>query len=177
MKYDFDKDLAFSLGENKTFDETLIQRAIPHCVSVRKTNLDLDKQGVDYVATLDGGTEINIDAKRRRKGAVRNNEPVLAIETWSAFPRKVGWTYSRSTPVDMILYLFDPEEWNKFYLVPFQHLRMAAINNYYEWLERYGEKEQDNDRWLSKCILVPASVVLSAVADEMAGEVWQMNRT
>lgn len=172
MMYDFKKDLAFSLGENKTFDETLIQKAIPNCVSVRKTNIELDKKGIDYIATLDGGAEINIDAKRRRKGAIRNGEPVLAIETWSAFPNKVGWTYSRSTPVDMVLYLFDPEEWQRFYLIPFQHLRMASISHYYEWKERYKEKEQQNDGWLSKAMFVPASVVLSAVADEMTGAIY-----
>ena len=177
MMYDFNKDLAFSLGANKAFDETLIQKAIPHCVGVRKTGMDLDKKGVDYIALLDGGTEINIDAKRRRKGAVRNGEPVLAVETWSAYPHKVGWTYSRSTPVDMILYVFDPDEWQNFYLVPFQHLRMAAINHYHEWKERYKEREQRNDGWVSKCIFVPASVVLSAVSDEMTGNLLQTMKT
>ena len=174
----FYDDLEFSMGSRKQADCEMIKAAIPHCVDVRKTDIKDDKAGIDYVATLDHGAEINIDAKTRRKGVKKpNGFPELAIESWSdkptvdrngnKTPGKPGWTFSRSTNVDMILYSFDPTDWNKFYLVPFQHLRMAAIKNYWRWRENYRCSEQYNDSWISECIFVPADVVLEAVKNTM----------
>lgn len=185
MRCDFNTDLAYSLGERKRVDESLIKQAIPNCISVEKTNANLDRKGIDYIATLDGGAEIYIDAKARRKGAVKNGqEPPLALELWSVCPDeennikgKVGWTCSRKTDVDMILYTFDSEEWDKFYLVPFQHLRMAFQKNYSKWKDIWKPRFQDNGAWKSKAMFVPASVVLSAIADEMTGELWQITKT
>lgn len=176
MTCEFYKDLEYSMGNRQKMDEELIKNAIPNCASVIKTDVEADKSGIDYYAVLDGGAIINIDAKTRRKGAVRNGEePYLALETWSVCPSngnkgKVGWTCSRSTDVDMILYTFDPSEWNKFYLVPFQLLRMAFRSRYYEWREKWKPRRQDNGSYQSEAMFVPASVVLRAVAEQMTCE-------
>lgn len=152
-------------------------KAIPNCISVKKTDTDLDKSGIDYIATLDGGAQINIDAKARRKGAVvSGQEPVLALELWSRCPTdqkkgKVGWTVSRETNVDMILYTFDPDDWPSFYLIPFQFLRMAFRNNYSEWKKIWTPRKQKNNGYESQAMFVPASVVIKAVATEMTGSV------
>jgi hypothetical protein len=170
---DFNRDLEYSLGERQRVDCDMIQRAIPNCVSVEKTDTEQDKRGIDYVATLDGGATINIDAKARRKGAVKEgHEPRLALELWSVCPDsgnkgKPGWTCSRSTDVDMILYTFDRSEWDKFYLVPYQHLRMAFQRNYKTWAQKYPPRKQDNRTWKSEAMFVPASVVLSAITAQM----------
>lgn len=173
MTCDFYKDLEFSMGNRQKMDELLIKSAIPNCVSVTKTDVEADKSGIDYYAMLDGGAIINIDAKARRKGAVKKGEePLLALEIWSVCPTegnkgKVGWTCSRSTDVDMILYTFDPSEWDKFYLVPFQLLRMAFRCNFLEWRKNYKPRKQDNGSYKSEAMFVPASVVLRAVAEQM----------
>ena len=173
MTCDFTKDLAFSMGERQRIDCELIRKAIPNCVRVTKTDIAQDKRGIDYIAVLDGGAIINIDAKTRRQGAVRpGEEPCLALETWSVcrdewHKGKPGWTCSRSTDVDMILYTFDREEWDKFYLVPFQHLRMAFQRNFEEWKLVYKPRRQNNRTWQSEAMFVPASIVIAAVADQM----------
>lgn len=175
MICDFNRDLEYSLGERQRVDCDMIQQAIPNCVSVEKTNTEQDKRGIDYVATLDGGATINIDAKARRKGAVKQgHEPYLALELWSVCPDKKnrikgkkGWTCSRETDVDLILYTFDREDCDKFYLVPFQHLRMAFQRNYKTWAQEYPPRKQDNRTWKSEAMFVPASVVLRAVMAQM----------
>lgn len=175
MMCDFIKDLQYSMGERQRIDCELIQRAIPNCISVEKTDTELDKRGIDYIATLDGGAIISIDAKARRKGAVKQGqEPRLALELWSVCPEngrrgKSGWTCSRSSEVDMVLYTFDREEWDKFYLIPFQHLRIAFQRNYRAWAEDYPPRKQNNRTWKSEAMFVPATIVLDAVVKQMTG--------
>ena len=56
-------------------------------------------------------------------------------------------------------------------MTQFQLLRNAAEKNKGRWKHYYGEKFQysrDYYRsWISKCIFVPASVVINAIKDEM----------
>lgn len=176
MICDFNTDLQFSFGERQKMDCELIRQSIPKCVRVEKTDRETDKTGIDYVATLVGGAKINIDAKARRRGAVKEGDAVLALEIWSVVPSpgrhwkpegKIGWTLSTETNVDMILYTFDRSEWDKFYLVPFQHLRMAFIRNHKEWFAEYGTSTQRNKGYQSAAVFVPAKVVIQAIAQEM----------
>ena len=84
MIYDFKERLAFSQGRRIKSDIELLQKLIPSCVSVVKTDANLDKQGIDYVAKLKNGAEIGIDVKTRDQGASRywkKCEPDLALET------------------------------------------------------------------------------------------------
>lgn len=171
MTYSFNVDLEYSInGKDKT-DCGLIKSAIPNCIKVYKTDKETDKKGIDYIAELDRGAEINIDAKRRRNVQFVNGYPELALEIWSVMPDKgnkgkAGWTCSRETSVDMILYVFD--NWDKFYLVPFQLLRAAFQKNAKDnWAVKYRISTQNNETWRSKCMFVPADVVLQAVSDEM----------
>ena len=142
---------------------------------MEKTGAEEDKKGVDYIVTLEGGARIRVDAKRRRKGAskswTKHDEPELAIETWSVITpdghRKKGWTFNTEKECDLILYVFDPEDTDKYYLIPFPLLRQAAINNLVTWDYRYGQRTQRSLGWKSKCMMVPASVVINAVKAEM----------
>ena len=163
------------MGERQKFDIDLLKQAIPNCVQVIKTDEATDKSGVDYIATLDGGAEIRIDGKARRKGAVKKGcEPPLALEIWSVCPEngksgKPGWTCSRSTNVDMILYTFDHDDCENFYLIPFQHLRMAFQRNYRAWSEIWEPRYQNNGSYRSKAMFVPANLVIDAVTEQMTG--------
>ena len=61
----FRERLAFSLtARQQASDLDTLRGAIPGCVRVRKTDAEIDKTGVDYVATLSGGGNLH-----RRKGA------------------------------------------------------------------------------------------------------------
>lgn len=179
MIYDFNQDFSFSLGKRQEMDMDLLMQCIPNCIEVRKTNAEVDKRGIDYIARLDHGAFLNIDAKARRAGSKpfwTQGEPELALELWSVMPKdgkggKAGWTCSRSSDVDLILYTFDKSEWDKFYLFPFQHLRMAFQHNYRTWSAKWKPRKQENKGWTSQAIFVPASVIIKAVADEMTHSV------
>ena len=179
MIHDFDEKLAFSQGVRGLSDIMLLKQAIPGCVDVRKTSYSEDVKGVDYIAVLDGGAEIGIDAKAREKGASKfwkYGEAELALELWSVFPTdkykgKTGWTLSKSTNVDLILYTFAPTDWRKYYLLPYQMLRMAFIRKREDWEVRYSKKMQDSGNWYSQALFVPASVVLQAIAEVMQTEI------
>jgi len=173
----FRERLAFSLtARQQASDLDTLRGAIPGCVRVRKTDAEIDKTGVDYVATLSGGAEIYIDAKARDRGASKywRGEPELAMEIWSVMPDdeqdgKPGWTLSETAPVDYILYTFDRTDTDRYYLIPFQMLRMAFLHRFYAWVGKYGIKNQPNARWMSQAVFVPAGVVIEAVAEEMVG--------
>lgn len=183
MHEDFLRDFKFSLGERGRFDINALNKAIPNAYKTVKARKEEDKKGIDYKTILDNGTIINIDAKARRKGAKRDfvdGEPVLAIEIWSVRPTmgnkpEVGWTLKTSVDTDMVLYTFDKDDFNGFYLLPFQHLRMATLRNGRNWYGKYKHSVQpnpkDNPRYESECMFVPASVVIKAVADEMQFEI------
>lgn len=179
MIHSFNEKLAFSLGEREKFDMNLLKKVIPNCVHVVKTDEETDKSGIDYVATLDGGATINIDAKTRKAGSKRywgHGEPELVLERYSVCPEgenagKIGWTLSRACNADMILYTFDPKDCRDFFLLPFQHLRMAFLKNGRDWAKEYEWKFERSDNWQSKAMFVPASVVLKAVSREMWGRV------
>lgn len=178
MKCDFNRDLEFSLGKRERVDVETLRKAIPNCISVKKTDVNTDIKGIDYIAKLDHGAEIFIDAKARRKGAVKKGfEPCLALELWSVCKDakhpigKIGWTCSRETNVDMILYTFDKSEWDKFYLIPFQFLRMAFQHNYKVWKKQFKPRKQNNGAFESEAMFVPASIVLKAVSEQMTGTV------
>lgn len=171
---DFLKDLEYSMGERERFDIDLLKRVIPNTVSVHKTDVFMDKKGIDYVVRLEGGALINVDAKTRRSVQFVDGSPELALELWSVVPRngnggKAGWTWNTETNVDLILYTFPSHLWNKFYLFPFQHLRMAFVRNGKQWLKAYRHSVQKNGAWDSACLFVPAYEVVRAVSEQMSG--------
>ena len=178
MTYDFDERLAFSQGRRIKSDIELLQKIIPSCVSIAKTDVNIDKQGIDYVAKLQGGAEIAIDVKTREKGASRfwkKGEPELALETWSVCPEcqngmvtgTRGWTLSDKTNVDFILYTFDVADTDRFYFLPYQLLRMAFLHNGTNWIKQYPLKRQTSNSWQSEALFIPASIVLDAIRAEM----------
>ena len=102
----FYEKLSYSLGHQQTVDCNILRSHIPKCIGVEKTSVDIDRTGVDYIATLQGGTKIFIDAKTRTPGCSRywKGEPELAIETWSVVEKKIpGWTFNEKSDVDYIL--------------------------------------------------------------------------
>ena len=170
---DWREKLEYSLAAQQQFDFRILKDFIPNCVSVQKTDLAQDKRGVDYIATLEKGAEILIDAKTRTADCAKywkNDEPELALEIWSVCETKIGWALSSSTNVDYILYTFDRSVCDRDYFLPFQLLRKAFRENGRSWIDRYGAKYQYSNTWKSQAVFVPASVVVGAVSRCMEGK-------
>ncbi len=167
--HDFDEKFTFSQSLMQN-DIEIIKQAFPKCINVIKTNEDIDKTGIDYIAELQGGAKINIDVKRREKGALRfwkHNEPELALETWSVYKKKPGWSVSDISNVHFILFVFDKSDCDKYYLLPYQQLRSAFIKNYRDWIKRFDKKQQYSGDWTSEAVFIPVSVVIEAINQEM----------
>lgn len=185
MIWNFEERLKFSQGKRGERDAAIIKKAIPNCVDVIKTDEATDKKGVDYIAILEGGAKIGIDVKARGKGCSRywkNGQEDLMLEMWSVCPDennkgKVGWTLSDKTNVDYILFTFDEADSNRYYLLPYQSLRMAFKTNERKWIAKYGftqstsTTEKSNRIWHSRAVFVPANEVLNAMAQEMQGKI------
>jgi hypothetical protein len=183
--HDFDTSLAWSKTNLQyESDAAAIYDMLEGCVSVTASTKEMDKLGVDYIAELRGGADVLIDAKARRSGASRQSgwsadDPFLAIEKWSVMPGgkygiekgKTGWTLDEAKITDMILYTFDPSDSRIRFLLPFHNLRMAARRFMRHWVSRFGLKTQDNIRYQSQCIFVPASEVILAMETTYSAEI------
>lgn len=171
MNY-WNEKFQYSLGQQQVFDIKLLKREIPNCIRIIKTNTKIDKTGIDYIAYLEGGAKIYIDAKTRMPGCSRywKNGPELALEIWSVKEKKIpGWTLSTKSQVDYILFTFPEKECEFYFLFPYQQLRKAFIINMDSWSEEYCRKEQKNQGYHSEAIFVPAKVVMKAVRNTMYG--------
>ena len=173
MSYNFKERLAFSKGNRQESDLDTIKSILDGCQSVVPACAELDKKGVDYVATLRRGAEVFIDAKTRQRGCSRfwRGEPEVAIELWSVMPGgkygvtcgKTGWTLDEAKITDAVLYTFDRSDCQTAFLLPFQHLRMAARRMIRTWFNRFKVDIQDSGTWESQAVFVPISEVLAAI--------------
>lgn len=178
-EYDFAEKLAFSRGvTEQTHPDTIRTLLGDSCATVRGTCVDMDKKGVDFIATLRHGAEINIDIKARLKGCSRywRNGIDLALEIWSVRPQngrrgKIGWTLDESKITDYTLHVFDRTDTDQAFLLPFQLLRMAFCRRFHEWKTSFGKPNdrdvQSSGAWTSECVFVPVSDVLTAITFEM----------
>lgn len=197
MIYNFEERLAFSHGtsEIKIFDT--IKYMIPGCMDVREATVEQDRKGIDYIATLRQGREINIDHKRRDVGCSKywSHGPEFALEKWSVLPRgkyeiplarsKAGWTLDESKDTEMVFFHYDPSDSIECFLVSFQLLRMAFIRYIDSWMGYQNQKDewiqkgqwkvdkQDSSRWESQCVFVPAWVVFDAMNEVSSGQLVQ----
>ena len=173
--YNFKDQLTISKGNRSCSDEDTIRRLLAGTVSVVVANENMDKIGVDYIATIRGGAQVFIDIKTREIGCSKywRSDPELAIEKWSVMPggkysipldrQKAGWTIDESKITDMVLYVWHPSDSKTAYLLPFQSLRMATRANIAHWMGIYKTDIQDSGKWQSQAVFVPASVVISAI--------------
>lgn len=153
-------------------DIAKIKSFFPRCKEVIKTDIETDKRGGDYLATLDFGATIYIDAKTREKGARRYwkcGEPEIALEIYSNTEnKKLGWTLSASSIAQYILYTFDPFDCEDWYMFPFQLLRKSFYEYGNSWCHKYDTKIQTSDSWHSQAVFVPVSTVLKAINETMS---------
>lgn len=175
---DWNEKFAYSLSAQQQFDISLLKQHVPDCVEVQKTTLEMDKKGIDYIATLEDGAEVYIDGKTRIAGASRfwkDGEPELALELWSVMEKhKKGWTLSAASNVDYVLFTFDKHDCDRYFFIPYQLLRKAFLKHGRKWCVVYPRKIQSSVRgdliWHSEAVFVPARVVLRAVSNCMFGQ-------
>jgi len=180
MIHDFREKFEYSLGERQKFDINILKNIIPGCISVEKTTAEVDKTGIDYIATLRKGATINIDAKTRVPGTSKYwkyGEPEVALEIWSrckgpGIKPKIGWTLDESSLVDYILYTWDRSDTDRFYFLPFQMLRTAFRANFTDWCNKYCRKYEPNKGYRSEAVFVPASVVIAEINRQMTGTAY-----
>jgi hypothetical protein len=187
-EHDFESKLAWSKGQARATDAETIKALIPGCVTVEAATEELDRKGIDYVATLRRGATVNIDIKAREIGVSRYwkatgaplfgnataKEPELTLEQWSVMPEKyrpgkAGWTLDESKLTDYVLYLFDPADTTEVFLLPFQLLRAAFRRNVEAWRMnfRVGVCTSNGGAWSTESVFVPAWCVIDAIASEM----------
>lgn len=169
--FDFTERWQFATVEHGCDDREIIQRCHPATVSVEPAGLEMDKRGVDFIATLEGGATVYWDVKRRERGCSRywKMGPEVALEMWSdREAKRPGWTWDASKITHYVLFAFDPADHDRAYVAPFQALRAVFLRNGKRWLEQYEQPTQDNVRWLSQCLFVPVWELQQAIYDGMA---------
>ena len=174
-QWSFEDRLAFSQGKMGSDAMETIKALIPDCETVEPSTLAQDIKGIDYIAILDSGVALKIDHKVREHGCSKywKTGPELALETWSIYGRKLGWTLDKAKDTDYTLHTFDASDTEIVYLLPFQLLRKAFRKHGGDWSRQYGTKMQhsrNNGReWDSECVFVPATIVLDAIKAMMQG--------
>lgn len=174
-QYNFQERLNWSKGRAGSTDKQTIIQLLQGCVKVEEGNEIQDRNGIDFVAHLRRGAEVFIDVKRREKGVSRywTSGPELTIERWSVCPSDtmrgvLGWTLDERKQTDYVLYLFDRDDCDEAFLIPFQLLRLAYRNNGRDWHGAYRVGRCSTDgRYETESVFVPANVVLNAVGEEM----------
>lgn len=180
-EFDFNERLEFSRGETDSVYPDAIKSLLPGCEKVEEPSVEMNKLGVDFVATLRRGAQLFIDVKRRDKGCSKHwkrsprtgsVDPEVSLEIWSVKPTAdragiAGWTLDESKITDYTFHVFDPSDSRESFLLPFQLLRVSFIKNFQSWVRQYSHGVQSSGGWESECLFVPASTVLGAIQLQM----------
>src|SRR3990167_874882 len=128
-QWSFEDRLAFSQGKMGSDAMETIKALIPDCETVEPSTLAQDIKGIDYIAILDSGVALKIDHKVREHGCSKywKTGPELALETWSIYGRKLGWTLDKAKDTDYTLHTFRSSVTEIFYLLSLPFVRMAVL--------------------------------------------------
>lgn len=167
--YDFSEQLQWSdqfLGEGI---RRILMDRIPASLDVRKAATHEDKNGTDYwVIRPEPLPRLSVDVKVRRDDYLSTHQKDdLALETWSAVGKRVGWTRDTTKRTDYILWFW--QETGRFYLVPFLPLCCAFARYWETWRSEFKVAVQDSGGWQSECVFVPRLVLREKVIGWMEG--------
>lgn len=169
----FEGELNASKGIVESCDVADILRLrIPGCLSVTPTDAEVDRSGVDWIATLQCRRSVGIDVKYRRKDCRAYGNDDLALETWSVVGSKPGWTRDVTKACEWILWVWG--DTGRFCMIPFLPLCCVFESNWHSWALRYGLRTQQTSRgatrWQSECVFVPRKIVVDSVVEWCNGE-------
>lgn len=153
-------------------DKAIIRKIFPDCKKIIVTGIEVDDLGIDYTAVLENGRQVRVDIKKRSKGCSKfwRQGPELQIEIWSNVEyRHVGWSVDDTKKTDLIIYVFDRFDYDRFYVFDARLLRKTIMIYGREWYKKYKSAYQynkaDGKSWRSQCMFVPAGVVVSAMQE------------
>lgn len=172
--YSFEKKLIASKGVIESCDVGEILRLrLPGCVKAVPTGSEVDRTGVDWLATLSSGRVVGVDVKIREKDYLRFGHDDVALETWSVLDSRVGWTRDQSKACDWVLWVW--KDTGRFFLVPFLPLCSVFVQQWEEWRENYRTATQRTPEtpkfksYQSECVFVPRTVIVDAISDWYGG--------
>lgn len=172
--YSFEKKLIASKGLIESCDVLEILRLrLPGCVDAVSTSTEIDRTGVDWLATLLSGRVVGVDVKTRDKDYLRFGHDDVALETWSVIGSRVGWTRDESKVCEWVLWVW--KDTGRFFLVPFLPLCCVFAQRWEDWSEIYKKAIQRTPStskfksYQSECVFVPRSVIVDAIADWYGG--------
>ena len=161
----FKMDLEYSLeiSRNESFDKFYHDIWKDQISTIEYMNFETHKEeqlkGIDKRIILKNGKFVTVDEKCRRK-----DYGDFFIELISnTKSKKLGWLYYSTC--DYIMYFIEPTR--KAYLLPFELLKMAWIENKMIWQKNYKLKECINGSYSSKGICIPTKILLPAIAKQM----------
>lgn len=160
----FEFDLQYS---NKGIIEDsfieVYEKMWPKADYMKVEDIGLQRRGIDRIISYPGfgDKQIFVDEKIRRV-----DYGDIAIEEYSDFGRrKPGWIQP-SKHTDYIAYGIEPAR--KVYLLPFETLRRAFINNYSTWKHRRRfTKAELNNGYRTSFITVSPSELFEALTEAM----------
>jgi hypothetical protein len=158
---DWPTDLEYSLDKvGDQFIDEIYYKAFPHLTGIEVvSDLELQKKGVDKILDL-SGKKVLVDEKRRRK-----DYGDILLEEYSNFERKTTGWLGRTKYTDYIAYIL--MDTKKVYLLPFLLLQKCWINNYKDWLAKYGRKFADNKVYQTSNIPIPTSILLEEIKKQI----------
>jgi hypothetical protein len=161
-KNDFNVDLVYSLEGN--FDRSINDayfKAFPHLKEIRTvTELAKQRLGIDKELIFENDNIVYVDEKKRRV-----DYGDILLEEYSNFEtKKVGWL-GRDKYTDYIAYAVMPS--HKVYFLPFLLLQKTWVENWAEWLLRFGRKLAINNGYTTSNIPIPVKVLMDSLREAM----------
>lgn len=173
--HDFNERLEYSHSHSdSSWWIDVYKKAFPTfltAVDIRKDGW-MQRSGVDRLVILESGKQVCVDEKvRSKKYYDVHPEGDIFLETWSKKESQVRGWIAKDLQTDFIAYAF--ENTKECYLMPFQNMRKAYLENRFSWCRRYGKRQT---RTKTRCkrgfyttegIPVPIPVLLEEIKNSM----------
>jgi hypothetical protein len=164
--HNFNDSLAKSHAqEDAPWWESVYRKAFPTFLAMHSVRNDgwAQRGGIDRIIILASGKNFTVDEKVRSK----DYDDIL-LEFWSDEQHsKPGWI-AQDLACDFIAYAFVPSQ--RCYLLPFQQLRRAWLENRYEWVKSYKRVHAENFNsyhYTTVSVPVPIPVLLKSICNAM----------
>ncbi len=152
----FQQDLVYSYEANsdKSINNAYF-KAFPHLVRIEVVeSLPLQMRGIDKILHFSEGNSVNVDEKKRRK----DYGDILLEEYSNWQTKRVGWL-GKTKYTDYITYVIEPTK--QIYFFPFLLLQRIWLDNYHDWIAKYGRKFAKNDGYVTSNVAIPKSILLN----------------
>lgn len=165
---DFNDDLEYSLdkSDDKSLNE-FYRRIFPPIKEIEfKSDIKVQKRGIDKSIYLESGGIITIDEKKRRE-----DYGDILIEIWSSKEDRIrGWLLK--SECNYIVYIIEPA--NKVYLLPTLLLRLCWEDNKEKWKNKYPQICAKNKGYTTVSYAMPTEILLSSIEKQMSYKIYSL---